>query len=241
MKLIFVLALTLIAAVLLIIKKEYRKVIFLSYAALMCCFNLIYDLKLSSTIVPFYRPTNQHFYQKEFLEKGEYPDSFLQVLLKDKNVYMKNDRYTIDEAKAEGKDYLYAYYHVVNMVNFADFAGAKVIQDESMNSYFLPKEKIASDFELLGYANDMFRYSFIMNDFLEELGNYFTYYWYYSDYLKEIYAYLNVEKDSKGEDISTAKDLVIWWDSSKDVEEENIYVMTKTYYEENIANGSLYQ
>ncbi|MCR5108685.1 MAG: hypothetical protein K6B28_11045 [Lachnospiraceae bacterium] len=241
MKFIFVIALTAITVVLLLLKKEYRSKLILGYVLVLILLNIVYDTLFIHIIVPFYRPFSQCFYQTGFLERGEFPDSLLSMLLKDKKVYVKDDKYGIDEAKAEGKDYVYSYYHMVNAVNYAEFSGAEVIKDSTMNGTMVSDERLKNDFEKLGYANDMFRYTFLMNDYVEELGNYFTYFWYYFDHLSDIYAYINTGADSRGEDISEAEELVILWDSSKTKEEENIYVMTKTYYEDNIRNGNLDQ
>ncbi|MCR4738638.1 MAG: hypothetical protein K5886_00090 [Lachnospiraceae bacterium] len=234
MKTVFALSVTIAVILLLLIKKEYRIRIITGYTGILILFNLAYDILLIKNTVPFYRPFSQTYYQKEFAQGGEYPDSLLPLILKGKKIYVKDDPYTIEEAKAEGKDYLYAYYHGVNLVNFAKFSGAEVIKDETMNDSAIPGSLRESDFECLGMANDMFRYTFLMNDFWEELGNYFTYQWYYYDHLDPIFAYANILPDKGGKDVYTSDELVILWDSSHEREEEDIYLMTKEYYDDRI-------
>ncbi|MCR5735381.1 MAG: hypothetical protein K6G22_12320 [Lachnospiraceae bacterium] len=238
MKTIFAVFITVVTVMALILKKEYRMRILMAYAGVLILFSYVYDCLLIGNIVPFYRPVSQTFYQKEFLSEGQYPDSLLPLILKGRTVYVKNDPYTIDEAKAEGKDYLYAYYHGTNLKNYAAFAGAEVVEDETMNETMVNDSLLKEDFERFGSANDMFRYSFMMNDFWEELGNYFTYQWYYYDHLGEISVFVNPSEDGKGEDIADADELVILWDSSHEKEEENIYIMTKAYYEDSVRNAA---
>ena len=73
------------------------------------------------------------------------------------------------------------------------------------------------------------------NDIPDEPGNYFTYYWYYSDFLNIIKAYANETADSNGETIFNADELVILWDTVDGTDEEDIYIMTKAYYDEEVS------
>lgn len=233
MKYLAILVLLIITIVLLKWKKEYKGRILCGFISVMVLLSLVYNTRVISRIVPFYRPTNQTFYQTEFLENGEYPDSFLPLLLKGKTVYTKDDRFTIDEAVAEGKNWLYAYYHNENAINYMELTDAVVIPDAALNTSYVSEEKKA-EFEDLGFANDMFRYSFLCNDFWEELGNYFTYFWYYADYLPEIHVYMNLSEDAAGSSVFDAEELVVLWDGSPENEAENLYIMTKGYYESEV-------
>lgn len=228
MKYIAVAVLTIAVAVLLRWKKEYKGYVLTGFVIAMIFLSFVYNTRVLSSTVPFYRPINQTFYQTEFLEKGEYPDSFLPLLLKGKTVYTKDDRVTLDQAVAEGKNFVYAYYHNENAINYMELMEASVIPDAALNDAGV-SEELMEDFTDLGYANDMFRYTFLCNDFWEELGNYFTYYWYYFEYLPEIHIYLNEEG------MEEADTLVVLWDGDAENEAENLYIMTKAYYESEVA------
>lgn len=235
MKYLAVLVLLIITIVLLEWKKEYKGRILCGFILVMIFLGIVYNTKIISRIVPFYRPVNQTFYQVEFLEKGEYPDSFLPLLLDGRTVYTKDDRLTIEEAASEGKNWLYSYYHNENAINYMELAGAAVIPDEALNDSYISKEQQAELMDL-GFVNDMFRYSFLCNDFWEELGNYFTYYWYYADYLPPIHVYMNLSEGADGSSIFDAEELVVLWDGSPENEAENLYIMTKDYYESEVLS-----
>ncbi|MBR2276000.1 MAG: hypothetical protein IJ873_08085 [Lachnospiraceae bacterium] len=215
--------------------ERFRVLIIGGYLAGVILFSAFYNVYFTKEIIASYQPTSQTFYQKEFAETGEFPDSLLPFLLKDKTVYMKNDPMDIDDAQDMGKDWLYSYYHALNSAAYVPFVGGEAVPDESMNDTMLTDAQIEGDFERLGMANDMYRYSFICTPQFDETGSYFYYYWYYYEHLPEIYAYINRSKDSAGEDIATSKELVLLWDSPMgDAELEDVYLMTKRYYEENV-------
>lgn len=237
MKVLFVGTVTVIAGILLFTKREYKKQIIAGFLSVIVLFCAYYDyavLKLMPD-VSFHRPFSQTFYQKEFIDTGEFPDSLLPLLLSKKTVYTKNDPMDFEDAEAMGKNWMYGFYHQTNIVNYLNLIEAYQINDEGMNGTMLTGARIEEDFYKLGPANDMLRYSFICTDFREELGNSFNYFWYYSDHLSEIDVYLNIKPDINGQDIASADDLVLLWDSPEGaVEEENLYIMTKAYYEENV-------
>lgn len=228
MKYIAVAVLTIAAAVLLRWKKEYKGSVLAGYVIAMILLSVVYNMRVLPSTVPFYYPTNQTFYQTEFLEQGEYPDSFLPLLLKDKTVYTKDDRITLDQAVEEGKNFVYAYYHNENAINYMELMEARVIPDAALNNAWVDEAQMEA-FTDLGYANDMFRYTFLCNDFWEELGNYFTYYWYYFEYLPEIHIYLNAVG------MEETDTFVVLWDGDAENEAENLYIMTQAYYESEVA------
>lgn len=236
MKFIIFGILTVLAAVMLLLfNRKYRKLIFLGYFVCVIAISAFYNLRLIRNIVPFYRPFSQTYYQPEFLEKGEYPDSLLPLLLQDKTVYTKNDPMDFEDAMLLGKDWHYGYYHVNNAVWYLELLDARVVQEDGMNGSMPTEEQIRTDFENMGPANDMFRYTFLCSKHFDEPGNYFSHFWYYADHLSEIDVYLNPHADPDGADIASAEELVMLWDSQEGAkEEENIYIMTKAYYEENV-------
>ena len=233
MKVIATLILTVIAMILLAIKKEYRSIILGSYVVIMVLFGVFYNYKTINNIVSFHRPTEQTFYQKEYMENGDYPDAILPIILNGKTVYTKNDHYTIDKAEEEGKNWMYSPYHKYNAINFMEFCGAEVNFDRAYNKTMISDADIENDFENLGRTNDMFRYSFMHAKGDEFLWNYFNFYWYYYEYLGDAYVYIETTQDELGDTVYTADELMVLWDSPKDHEEENLYIMTKTYYDSN--------
>ncbi|MBQ7562576.1 MAG: hypothetical protein IJT16_01150 [Lachnospiraceae bacterium] len=240
MRLAFVGGLTVLAVILLItdhykFRGNLRRYIVAGYLFFCVAFSAYYNVYFTKGIIASYQPVSQTFYQKEFAETGEYPDSLLPLLIKGKTVYMKDDPMDIDDAQDMGKDWLYSYYHAVNSASYIPFIGGETVKDASMNDTMLTKEQISEEFGRLGMANDMYRYSFICTPQFDETGSYFYYYWYYYEHLPEIYAYINTAKDSAGEDIASSRELVLLWASPMgDAELEDIYLMTKRYYEENV-------
>ncbi len=216
-------------------EKSRRSIILWAYFASLILLNACFTFRFSEKIMPSYRPVSQTFYQKEFLRDGLYPDSLIPLLLSGKTVYMKNDPMDIDTAQGMGKEWLYSYYHAKNSAAYVPFIDGNAVLDQTMNETMLSKEQIEEEFERLGMANDMYRYTFICTPQWDETGSYFYYYWYYSEVLPEFFAYINTEKDSAGEDIGTSEELVLLWDSPMgEAELEDIYLMTRRYYEEKV-------
>ena len=163
MKVIFVSVVTIIVCALLILKKAYRKQILWGYVLIIVLFSAYYNLRILGTIMSFHRPTLQTFYQEDYLQTGEYPDSLLPLLLEGKTVYTKDDGYAyFEDATIEGKNWLYGFYHKTNTVSYLQFLRANVISDAEMNGTMLSDSQIREEFFQLGPANDMFRYMFVL-------------------------------------------------------------------------------
>ena len=235
MRYVVIIGLAVLAGILIRIKKEYKNRILIVFAAVMILMSALYNLRLMGKVMPSFRTQNQMFYQTFFRDKGDYPDSLLVPLFKDRTVYVKDDTFLVHEAEEHGKNFLYAYYHAKNMYWFLDMAGAETVRSKNMNDKMVSPSQIENDFAFLGNTNDMFRYCFMYNDIPDEPGNYFTYYWYYSDFLNIIKAYANETADSNGETIFNADELVILWDTVDGTDEEDIYIMTKAYYDEEVS------
>ena len=233
MRYLVIIGIAVIAGILIRIKTKYRMHILAAFAVLMILMNGLYNVKLLGKLLPFYRPTNQTFYQTQFLENGEYPDSLLMLLLKDRDVYIKDD----PAKNTHNRYWLYKYYHFYNAKWFLENTGASVICDGSMNEAMVDKTTIENDFEEFGIINDMYRNCFKYNDIEKEWGNYFYYYWYYFEYQDTIRAYLNTKEDPNGETVFDANELVILWDDVEEEEYEDIYIMTKAYYEAEVAES----
>ena len=237
MRYLVIIGLAIIAGILIRIKREYKNRILLCFGVLIALMSGLYDIRLLGKLLPIYRPLNQTFYQTEFLENGEYPDSLLMLLFRDKTVYVKKDEYYVSDAEGHGKNFLYAYHHSKDICWFLDYAGATVVCDEDVEKVPMDKVRIESDFKELGITSDMFRYCFLYNDIPDEPGNYFSYYWYYYEYLKAIKAYMNISPDGNGKTVFDSDELMIIWNTVDGVEEEDIFIMTKDYYDNNVKGS----
>ena len=235
MRYLVIIGIAVIAGILIRIKTKYRMHILAAFAVLMILMNGLYNVKLLGKLLPFYRPTNQTFYQTQFLENGEYPDSLLMLMLEGKKVYIKDD--AVSAKDTHGRHWIYGYYHLYNVEWFLKSADAQPVRDAGMNGIILDETRIESDFDELGITNDMFRNSFMYNDIEKEWGNYFYYYWYYYERLGPIRAYMNVNKDSEGKTVFDSDELVLLWNAIDGVEEEDIYIMTKDYYDREVAGN----
>lgn len=237
MRYLVIIGLALIAGILIRIKREYKNRILLCFGVLIVVMSGLYNVRLLNKLLPVFRPVNQTFYQTEFLENGEYPDSLLMLLFKDKKVYVKDEEFLLYQVEEQHKFFLYAYYHAKDVYSFLDYAGASTIRDDKMNGIMVDEDRLAEDFTELGITNDMFRYCFMYNDIQDEPGRYFNYYWYYYELLDTIRAYMNIMPDSNGETVFDADELVILWNTVDGTEEEDIYIMTKDYYDKEVAGN----
>ncbi|MCI6330863.1 MAG: hypothetical protein MR780_02185, partial [Lachnospiraceae bacterium] len=142
--------------------------------------------------------------------------------------YVKSDRLNIEEAEGQGFEWQYAYYHVENMVSYLNSIDAIPVEDSSYNDVVISKEK-AKDFERLGYLNDLLRNSMMRSKYDDDSGSFFFYLWYYRDLAKTSYLYLHEESLNEDE-------LVLIWQPQNEDEPytEDMYLMGKSYYEENI-------
>ena len=84
-----------------------------------------------------------------------------------------------------------------------------------------------NDFNDLGIANDMLRYTFLLNKEHSKETKYFWYSWYYYSFAREesYFPHVYVMMD----EVVDADELVAIWD-----EGENLYVMTGDYYENSL-------
>ncbi len=240
MKIIIAAALTLAVFVALHINtlKKKKGIILAAYAFGMILLFVVYNTRTLDHILSFYRPVTQSVYQKEFLEKGEYPDAFLDEFFKGKKVYTPNDQYDTDDGgvgeKANrlseelGYYWLYFYFHSVNMWNYLDLCGADVVKDDALNGIILTKEQ-RSYFDDAGAANDMLRYTFGLTPYEDEIGNGFYYYWFYNSYIGPSRVYICTE------DLADTDETVVLWQPVENEESEDYFIMSKSFYDRVIA------
>ncbi len=232
-----VLTLAALAALCIPFKKKKNGIILALYALGMILFFAVYNIRTIGYILPFYQPTDQSMYQKEFFEAGEYPDAFLNDFFAGKKVYTPNDAYDVldehnmndpdaSDYDEEGNYWLYQYYHAVNMWNYLDFAKAEVIKDDTLSGLVLSKEQKSHYFDL-GRANDMMRYTSALTPYMGEWGNGFYYYWFYNSFIEDSRIYICPE------DMDGAKELVMIWQRDGDVHDtDSFYIASRTYFDE---------
>lgn len=190
MKIILSATITFITFALLLTKKgkENRWKVLAGYALCVIALFVFYNIKTADLILPFYRPTNQLFYQPEFLEEGEYTDSLLPYVVGGKTIHLPS--YILDElpGKESAEAWQTGEMFCLNIFEVMKNCGAKTVIDEDNN--FSMNIGEASDFEDIGYLNDAFRYSFLYNNSTEKYGNSFYYYWFYGDNFAPFKMYL---------------------------------------------------
>ena len=125
---------------------------------------------------------------------------------------------------------MYSYHHTVDETNFLEACGAEVIADAAYNAAVID-DKAAARFEDLGMVNDLLRYTFLLAKDNEEWWNAFYYYWYYASYMYDI--------DNDGmhmyicaDGIKDADELVLLWTEN---ESEDLYLMTKAFYDKEVG------
>ena len=231
MRYVVIVGLAVIAGLIIRKSEKYKNRVLLLLALVIISMNALYNMRTLNTLLEFVRPFNQAFYQTVFLKDGNYPDSLLMGLFEGKTVYVKDDVFMMGEPEQHGKTFNYALYHARNEYYLLEYLNTKLIKDASMNEVLVTDELLGSDFEPLGQINDMLRYCFLYGDLPFESANYFAYYWYYYEYLDAIKAYVCTREDTKGQTVFTSDELVMLWNTVDGIEEEDLYIMTRDYYE----------
>lgn len=231
MRHLFIIALAAAFAIALVILKKHREKILICGIAVLCLVSGAYTYTRAENILPTRHPFNQTFYTPDYMETEEFPDAFLRLYLDGKKVYVKDDELTIDEANAMGFYWQYAYCHNKNMVHYLESVNAEVAPDSEMNDVIV-EEKDRSDFDEVGYLNDLLRNTMMYSGMDGEVGNYLYYVWYYRDFTQAAKLYANAES------LENAEEVVLIWQKQEgeDIrpETEDMYLMGKEYYEKTI-------
>lgn len=228
MRHIVVIAAAVIIWLLMLVLKQHKEKIMICGILVLSLISGVYCYTHAESILPSRQAKTQTFYNTEFLKDGEYIDAFLRLFLKDKTVYVKNDRWELNQAMDAGYEWQYAYYHVQNMENYLMSVGANYIEDETLNDVNVTENE-AEDFERIGYLNDLLRNTMLYSAHDNQCGNYFFHVWYYRDASDTAYMYANVNSLNEEELV------LIWQSRSEDnVETEDMYLMGRNYYEEHI-------
>lgn len=218
----------------LFLKDKYKKIAMLMVVVMFIPLGLYANLRGNEDLF-FYHTTNQSLYQPEFYTQQIFPDTYIRELIKDKTVIIPyevkvyDDYMELDE-DARGVDFKNIYFRENNFARYFKEYSKSYEIDET-----LPKVRDVqvegfvdkSDFTNFGCANDMLRYSFLLNKEKEKEMSYFWYSWFYYTFSveKEWYAYAYINTDG----IETSDRLVALWDRR-----ENLYIMSEEYYEEKL-------
>ena len=167
----------------------------------------------------------------------DYPGAVLPLIVADKTVYVKDDfnhpEFDMNDPEAPWELHLKEIYYGINSRNLLRAFDANVVADPSLNGITITKEQ-AESFTDLGRSNDLYRFSSAANDIDVEYGNYFHYYYYYTARGEEMHVYLQAF-DAKELTPVDDTDLVAIWQELEDGYGENLFIMTKSYYDKEVA------
>ena len=198
--------------------------------------SLIYNNNALSKIFPVRLFTDQHIYQDEDYVNKERPDAYLRELIRYKSVYVPYDvklyEYynPIRDENERGSGFVRRYYTENNYTRYfkeyskACMTDATLPMNEAVGEVM---EARREDFNDLGIANDMLRYTFLLNKEHSKETKYFWYSWYYYSFAQEesYFPHVYVKMD----EVADADELVAIWD-----EGENLYVTTRSDYENSL-------
>ncbi len=213
------------------------KYLFGAFALAIMGLNMLYNIRSLPNIFPLYRAGTQSRYMADFMEQGEYVDSLLQLLVKDREVLVHDtgDDYChpVYEYYEEGDPQVkYAvahdpkYYYGRDYVRFLEtFAGSVGVDDTlaSKEDFDFSVFRESQDMTKIGYSNDMERYVFLLNKDEIEQASYFWYDFVYRETAQTMYVYMENGLSSE------CTTLVALWDT-----ENNLYIMSREYYEEEV-------
>lgn len=228
--LIIGLLLGVIATIAIKVKSKYRFQITIVYFVSLILLNTVLNIYGIDNIQKFINPTNQLVYQPEYIENGEYPEALINLLIDGKTVYMKDDQSDLYQVTLTEFMWLYPYYHYHNPSLYFEHYRSRVIHDDSLNNSVI-KANEKEDFEDIGFANDMLRNVCLYHQDDTGAADYFYHYAYYRVYVNAMHIYVNFDG------ITDTDELVLLWqlqnpDDSTD-ETEDLYLMTKSYYDNN--------
>ena len=206
--------------------------------------NFIYRFSHDNGGVELYKYHTQAMYHEDFAESGIYPDLFLRLEVGNKTVRIPHDERpycsysTYGRDEEDGNPFDRNYLIDNDYVRyFKEYAG-KVDIDGTLPDKEAVARRMAPHMEKftdLGIANDMLRYTFLLNKEEEQQASAFWYSWYYHSFAeresKEVHkdgtpryvfphVYVNLDSLADGEE------LVALWDDT-----ENLYLMNSGFYE----------
>lgn len=210
-----------------------KKRITLAAVLLLILVNFIHTAVKTEAVQHFYRYDTPAFYHEAFLGEGRYPDLFLRLLIRDREVAVAREIRSYENYPSFGRDeedgnpFDARYFRENNYTRYFREYAASVVVDESLPAGEEAGGAVApalEQFTDFGIANDLLRYSFACNRENIQQARAFWYYWFYHSFAEE-----NPKAPGSFprvfiacEDLEEAKSLVAVWD-----ENENLYLMSK--------------
>lgn len=202
--------------------KKRKRITLAMYAFTVIILSVMYNLRTIDYILPFYQPVSQTIYQISFLKDGGYTDAFLDEFLNGKTVHTPDDARNITDENPKSPR-LSTYYHAYSMWNYLESNNASIIKDPTLNGYTLDSAQ-KLQFQDLGLANDLMRYTFPYTKYANKYGNGFFHYWYYSMYSEESHIFLCVNN------LNDSKELIMLWEKKEDGMTEDYYIISKEQF-----------
>lgn len=212
------------------IKIKYRMYAVLAAMLIFIPLNIYADMQKSEDLF-FYHPYNQSLYQDEFREYGLYPDAYVRELIRDKKVVIPHDvklyREYIGEKSEEDRAEKFSnkYYRENNYVRyFKEYAHEyEIAKTDPGNDGIKQYAADTGEFDDFGAANDMLRYSFLINTETEKEMSYFWYSWFYYSFstAKGYTTDVFIQRGLEDADVCYAV-----WDGR-----ENLYLMDLEHYD----------
>lgn len=199
--------------------------------------NCFYNVRNLGKLLPMSMTTNQMIYQKLNEEEKSLPDAYIRDLIKDKTIVVRNDIKTYDQYDDEededlrGNNFKRKYFVDNNYVRYFNEYAVGTEIDESLPGYYLLtaflteyKDEHADEITELGYANDLLRYSFLLNREGIQESAYFWYAWYYYTFAEEKSRFARIRLIDK-EGCESSEKLVAIWDYK-----DRLFLMPDSYY-----------
>lgn len=217
-------------------KTQWMKYIIVGLCMVFLLLSGIYNVRNLGAVLPMTKNEVQTLYAPENLQEGTYPDSFLRLLVRGKKVTVPYEikdygMYSKNRNSEDGEKFPARYFKESNYARFFKAYAKETLVDSTLSENAIAEYQ--EDFTWIGYGSDMLRYTFLLNTDGVQQSTYFWYSWYYYSFYGEasghdIVIYVNLE------DIAESDDLVAIW-----TKEEDLYLMTRDYYEREIAHGHL--
>ncbi len=171
--------------------QKYGFALIIAAVVIVSAANLVYDYGYSDESFEQKSYDTQAMYSEDYFEKGQYPDLFLRVLVRDKHVVLAHAPKSYADYPSAGHDdedenpFSQDYFRENNFTYwFTAFAGSysydeTLLTGDAVSENMVPHQE---DFTDYGVANDMLRYSFPMNHEHYQEATRFWYSWYYNTY-----------------------------------------------------------
>ena len=218
--------------------------IFAAVCILLAASNIyVYDARFEEHLkLRDYTAEDQLLYNPEFLDEGYAADALIRELVRGREVTVPREltpyyRYpSYGHMHDTGNPFSEEYFWENNYTKYFSEYASQITVDTSLPDLYTLDDKplpedIASDFILLGPGNDMMRYAHMGDHTDEETSNQFYYTYFYTvnpGHPDGEELQIRICTEQLAEDES----LVALWDTG-----ENLYLMSREFYDEKVAGG----